>query len=253
MREINKKIEYEIKVHSKELAKNYKEAIEYPGSKIFHQYWNSELIRLAKLRSNMSVLDLGCGTGILLEDLKRFSVNTFGLDVSFDMARMAKKNVVVGISENLPFRDGSFDVVICRGSIHHFFSFEQGLDEIKRVLKKEGNLVISEPFYNLLLAIPRYMAKIAKPKRFRKHEVIIRGKFFDYLKKIRFEVKGLDYFSYFAMPILYSPDIFFLFKHIASSRLLSKFLIAIDKVISRIPLVNRFSWHINSRISKSYL
>lgn len=98
------------------------------------------------------ILDVGCGTGNVLMKLttkKDFSL--YGLDISEKMIETAKKNLEdkaelkVGDSEDMPWGDNSFDVVVCNASFHHYPNPEKVLLEMKRVLKNNGTLIIGDP------------------------------------------------------------------------------------------------------------
>ncbi len=99
-------------------------------------------------RSDLAVLDVGCGTGVLLRRLKDAFPKSvvWGLDLSPHMlARAMPKrldlnpfHVTRGDSEFLPFAEGSFDVVVCSNSFHHFPSQGEVLNEMARVLKPGG-------------------------------------------------------------------------------------------------------------------
>jgi ubiquinone/menaquinone biosynthesis C-methylase UbiE len=52
--------------------------------------------------------------------------------------------------ENLPFEDSSFDAVLAVDSVHHSKNPIQGLQEMIRVVRKRGKVVIVEPFVSLL-------------------------------------------------------------------------------------------------------
>jgi ubiquinone/menaquinone biosynthesis C-methylase UbiE len=94
------------------------------------------------------VLDVGCGTGVLLRRLKRIFPESivWGLDLSAHMLTHAlPKNidnnpfqVTRGDSEFLPFSSGSFDAVLCSNSFHHYPRQEVVVGEMRRVLKPGG-------------------------------------------------------------------------------------------------------------------
>ncbi|ORX78881.1 methylase [Anaeromyces robustus] len=104
-----------------------------------------------KSKTFNDLLDIGCGTGntiaMLLKDLP--NVKYTGIDLAEKMIEVAKKKVVnenvtfvVGDAENLPFEDNSFDVILCKESIHHYPNPEKFFQESYRVLRPNGRLVI---------------------------------------------------------------------------------------------------------------
>ena len=77
------------------------------------------------------ILDIGCGTNIA----NKFFKNTIGLDSSF---KMLKKGInVCGEAEKLPFKNNSFDAILCLTAFHNFKSQKKAMSEMKRVLKKD--------------------------------------------------------------------------------------------------------------------
>jgi ubiquinone/menaquinone biosynthesis C-methylase UbiE len=97
-----------------------------------------------------SVLDVGCGAGSLLSLLKRPTLRLAGADLSAGMIAEAKKRLGDGAdlrvadSEELPWDAGSFDLVVSTDSFHHYPHPMKALSEMKRVLKREGHLVIGD-------------------------------------------------------------------------------------------------------------
>lgn len=98
------------------------------------------------------LLDVGCGTGPMIELLQREFPDRFytGVDLTPQMIKVAQeKNLnhtefLVGDSENLPFCDGVFDVVICTNSFHHYPNPKAFVKEASRVLKPGGILVLRD-------------------------------------------------------------------------------------------------------------
>lgn len=99
---------------------------------------------------DMRVLDLGCGVGHLLAWLTCHAPARYhGLDLSLNSVRRARRaglrDVSVGDAEHLPFRDASYDRVVCNGAAHHLPDLRAALREIRRVLRPGGRLVLHEP------------------------------------------------------------------------------------------------------------
>lgn len=105
-----------------------------------------------------AVLDIGCGTGVLLESLARAGtpartgtpVRLYGIDASTQMLAVARRRLAGlapltgGAAEALPFADGSFDWLISTNVFHYFRDPDRVLAEMRRVLKKDGRLVITD-------------------------------------------------------------------------------------------------------------
>jgi len=95
-----------------------------------------------------TVLDMGCGSGRYSIALaKAGAKQVVGVDVQAKSFKAAsdwcqRKCLPVEFQEahvlSLPFENESFDFVFCNGVIHHSESIEQGIRELKRVLKKSG-------------------------------------------------------------------------------------------------------------------
>ncbi len=116
---------------------------------------NRKLLRLLNLQKANSILDVGCGTGILLEQLLKTGndLQLFGLDISDTMLTVAKKKfsgtnvqLTLGSAIHMPFKDNSFDFVTCVHSFHHHPDTLQSLKEMKRVVKKGGKVIILDNF-----------------------------------------------------------------------------------------------------------
>ena len=100
-----------------------------------------------------AVLDVGCGTGNLLAAiLQRRKVAAAGIDLSEKMIEKARErldggvDLRVGDSERLPWNDGTFDIVTCTDSFHHYPSPIAALKEMRRVLRPGGLVIIADPW-----------------------------------------------------------------------------------------------------------
>lgn len=107
-----------------------------------------ELITCVIHDSSARILDLGCFKGIRVDKLSDYS--TVGLDVT-TAGFMKPGKYVLGIGEQLPFKDNSFDCVAMTEVIEHILEPERIFGEIRRILKDGGYLLITHPNkYNLL-------------------------------------------------------------------------------------------------------
>lgn len=112
----------------------------------------SSVVKEIKSADYRTLLDVGCGTGNVLALLPSEKI-LYGIDLSDKMIKIAQNrlpttNFVIGDSENLPWKDATFDVINCTDSFHHYPHPDNVLKEMFRVLKNGGRLVIADPFYS---------------------------------------------------------------------------------------------------------
>jgi SAM-dependent methyltransferase len=90
------------------------------------------------------VLDVGCGTGF---DLARVGAGGFGVDLSFTMARRARRFSPVAIADAiaLPFVDAAFAGVRADRILQHLPDPERALDELVRVVRPGGVVAVADP------------------------------------------------------------------------------------------------------------
>lgn len=106
---------------------------------------------LEKLLGNLKgkrVLDIGCGTGRIIQMLKDKGAEIVALDISKEMITAVGRKFpgvecVVGDSDELPFEDESFDLVLGLFWIVHLRDLRASFDEVYRVLKKGGRFILS--------------------------------------------------------------------------------------------------------------
>ncbi len=97
------------------------------------------------------LLDVGCGTGYLIDLLAKDRPARYrGLDLSGEMIKMARAKQIPGAefsegtADRLPWADGSFDVVTCSQSFHHYPDPEKAMAEALRVLRPGGLYILSD-------------------------------------------------------------------------------------------------------------
>lgn len=113
------------------------------------------------LKPGMKVLDAGCGTGRhLCEAFRRQGVHVVGIDLNWDDLRKAQALAALTAAEDsggrlvakadvtrLPFKDESFDVVVCSEVLEHIPENRKAVAELLRVLKPGKDMVVSVPRY----------------------------------------------------------------------------------------------------------
>lgn len=110
----------------------------------------SQIAALDNPKAN--ILDVGCGTGALLEKIRqKFSDAALsGVDIAPNMLDKANCRCIPnaffteGDAENLPFKDSTFDAVICCSSFHHYPNPQTAVSEFRRVTKLGGKLILCD-------------------------------------------------------------------------------------------------------------
>lgn len=111
-----------------------------------------ETLKRVHVAPEDQILDVGCGTGALLKSLTLKSPLTklTGVDLSGEMLKVARQRLGSGIdleqacSENLPFDDAMFDLVVSTSALHYFRKPMAALKERFRVLKPSGKIIITD-------------------------------------------------------------------------------------------------------------
>ena len=102
------------------------------------------------------ILDVGCGTGGNLKLLSQFG-DAEGVDVSIDALEFCRQrglnNVRLGAAEELPFEDGTFDLVTALDVVEHIDDDIAGLREFRRVLKPDGRILLFVPTFMFLWGV----------------------------------------------------------------------------------------------------
>lgn len=120
-------------------------------------YWGEHAARYVfalPLVESRSVLDIACGTGYGLGFLKSAAARVTGVDIDLEAAKEAKSecdertSVLLGDGSALPFADESFDAITSFETLEHLHKRKQFLSELKRVLRKNGLLILSTPNAN---------------------------------------------------------------------------------------------------------
>lgn len=150
------------------MSHNFDQDIYYKGSHPFIVWVEdlrlktiSNLIKNHMKKNNVSnpqILEAGCGAGHVLEEIanKINPCNLTGLDPLPEWLKQAEKRLgdkaklIHGFAENLPFQDKSFDYVICTEVLEHVIDPKAVLKELKRVVKKNGLVIISVPNEKLI-------------------------------------------------------------------------------------------------------
>ena len=137
------------------------EVVEAERSELCYKLIVDLISRDKIIREKMRILDVGCGDGSLIKKFKE-NCEVFGVDISW---KAVKKTMEAGVdaymldvsSEKLPFEDQYFDIVYMGDVIEHLTNPDFAINEVKRVLKSGGFLVLTTPnlacWYNRLVLL----------------------------------------------------------------------------------------------------
>jgi SAM-dependent methyltransferase len=118
------------------------------------QVWTSGLERrLALMRRYVKlegarVLDIGCGVGAFVRRLREFTPQVCGTDVDRESVLRGVEQVpdlALAVGERMPFRDGSFDVILLHEVLEHVDNDLETLREARRLLAPGGKVVVFCP------------------------------------------------------------------------------------------------------------
>ena len=170
---------------------------------ILQKIWHTHKIRLAKkILSQINFnncLDVGCASGYMISEIaKAYSKRQyFGIDVydkSIDFAKKRYPSIKFKVSsaDKLPYKDNFFDVVLCYETIEHVENPKECLLEMKRVLKKDGTLILCMDSGSLLFRIVWFVWENTKGRVWKKAHIhpFHHEELGNLIKSVKFKIKN---------------------------------------------------------------
>lgn len=157
-----------------------------PVQRFWHREKFLEVARIVSRSNATNLLDVGCGPGSFLSILGNEvpSINAIGVDVASPQIDFAIKNIEPSFSDKrisfrlmmdgaLPFQDSSFDAVTCIEVVEHIHPFlaSRMLQEIRRVLRPEGTLVLTTPNYRSFWPLIEFFLEKASPVKYHEQHI----------------------------------------------------------------------------------
>jgi SAM-dependent methyltransferase len=144
------------------------------------------------------ILDVGCGTGAILERLGNPERNV-GIDLAPEAISFCQRRGLTNVQQAdicaLPFPDASFDAVICSSVLYHQWvgDVAGAVREMHRVLRPGGVLLINVPAFEFLHSAHDDVVMTAR--RFTKPQIR------EFLRKEHFEIRRLTYWTTLLFPL----------------------------------------------------
>lgn len=120
-----------------------------PGGDILSQMEKQKVLKLTNATSSDRILDVGSGSGRIARDIiSRTGAEVIGIDTGRPPIAPSRKNNLINLEwivadgQHLPFKENSFDAIICIRTFKYFPDYTLALSELKRVLNRPGRLVI---------------------------------------------------------------------------------------------------------------
>ncbi|MBU1031631.1 methyltransferase domain-containing protein [Patescibacteria group bacterium] len=143
-------------------------------------------------KSSLKILDTGSCTGYNLHLLNKYG-KAYGVDVEkkaieYCKKRRFKRMHLLKNGMQLPFKSNSFDVITCLDVLEHIEKDEKYLQELNRVLRSKGILIIFVPAIKLLWS----QLDVKSHHQTRYTISMLKNK----IRKTRFLIKEIKYFNY---------------------------------------------------------
>ena len=238
----------QIELH-KELAPRYAYRYSFEFSRLFQQDWHNEMIAHVP-DGSQELLDIGCGTGFFLAELEERHPGSVGFDISHEMLKVSEQYIpgaklVCGDAEHMPFAAGRFDVVFCKGSLHHMRDHIGFLSDCRRTLRDGGVLIMSEPCNdNPIIRVARALM-YRKSKHFDVGDQgFTRKNIIALSEEAGFKIEKVKKYGILAYVFAGFPDHLGVLRWIPGNAWITRFFLGLDRVLCAIPGLSLLGFHV---------
>ncbi len=137
-----------------------KEIVKNPLKRFWHNQKVNTFKKLTIDRNFKNILDVGCASGWMANEVSKIfpaakitGVDAYGKAINYGKRVYPHIKFRMADAHKLPFKANSFDLVICYEVIEHLVDPPKALQEIKRVLKKNGLAIVTMDSGNRLFRI----------------------------------------------------------------------------------------------------
>lgn len=124
------------------------------GKNLLQRYWHAQKVltfkKIIERKKFTKILDDGCASGNMANEISKIfpkakitGIDVYGKAINFGKNKYPHLNFFIADAHKLPFKNKSFDLVICYETIEHVVDPAKVLREIKRVVKKDGIAIIA--------------------------------------------------------------------------------------------------------------
>lgn len=108
-----------------------------------------QILTYLEIKPEDKLLDIGCGAALITRELILASNNIVGLDANYQMIKHAPISThrVLGVGDALPFKNASFDKILCHSVFQYFPDLnysENVISEMMRLLSENGSFLIMD-------------------------------------------------------------------------------------------------------------
>ena len=162
------------------------------------------LMNMLTSKAFESVLEIGCGNGNGIKLIKKYfdPIHITAIDLDEKMIQIAQRTVNddttkfrVMDASKLDFPNETFDAIFDFGIIHHIPNWKDCIEELRRVLKKDGKLILAEYSIDTFSGFPGaiYRSLLKHPYK----QMFSTEEFVEHLKTVEFKIDGFKKFNPF--------------------------------------------------------
>jgi ubiquinone/menaquinone biosynthesis C-methylase UbiE len=123
-------------------------------------------LEMLKLNKKDDVLEFGCGTGYQIPEITNRCKSYTGIDFSKKSLKLCKKmrnnKLLISDAHKIPFKKNSFNVILMIDILNNLYKPEKVLEEVKRVLKNNGKIIISVPNWYSFYGLTKFLLEKLK-------------------------------------------------------------------------------------------
>jgi ubiquinone/menaquinone biosynthesis C-methylase UbiE len=180
---------------------------------------NACLKFISAMEGAKTVLDVGFGTGVCLNAMKKRGMHVFGIDYSYNMVKRVRTkhgitNILASSVYHAPFKQQVFDIIIVQGVFQHLKIQEDAIFEMYRCLRHGGALILNTKNKKMITKQKKrdliYTDPYSLKADFEKvgFKQIKTFPFFLFPRYLRFFEKFENFFSTYKASMYFAPEFF---------------------------------------------